>query len=363
MARPPPTTPPPPTPTRPPPLSSILVSDLHFGGDGDLRLCDFADEFVAFLRDLATRDEDAELVIAGDTFGFWETTTVSGVAKLDKIIADHQPVFDQLRWTGETVAITLMVGNHDYDLACDPGFAPKLAAYNIRLDTSVSLSRELAGRKVWIEHGQQSDPFNASPDYGNLYALPVGYFITETVVASASRLAELGRGNWLKDIRSVATEQIPDWILSNYFCREMAWVIRAVLRSSCSSSVFTLGAVLDGGAPRRGHRRQQHFPQQPDLSFAGLRRQHPAPRDPREHGDPVLHAGRGDPRHVRPPRHQEHAPPVSDHRRRGELPRRRTRTRPISTGRARSLPSIPRPRSISSAIPTTPSSSASPMAG
>jgi UDP-2,3-diacylglucosamine pyrophosphatase LpxH len=221
-----------------------FVSDLHFGGDGDLRHCDFAEEFVLYLRDLTTRDEDAELIIAGDTFGFWETTTVSGVAKLDKIIADHQPIFDQLRKTGEKVAITLMVGNHDYDLACGPEFAPKLAAYNIRLDTSLSLSREFAGRKVWIEHGQQSDPFNASPDYGNLYALPVGYFITETVVAGASRLAELGRGNWLKDIRSVATEQIPDWILSNYFYREMSFVIRAVLTVFLFLLAFTLAAVV-----------------------------------------------------------------------------------------------------------------------
>lgn len=229
-----------------------FVSDLHFGGDGELRHCDYADEFIAFLKDLAARDEDAELIIAGDTFGFWEFTTVHGPAKLDKIIADHQAIFDQLRQTGEKVAITLMVGNHDYDLACEPEFAPRLAAWNIRLDTAVSLSRELAGRKIWIEHGQQSDPFNASPDYGNLYALPVGYFITETVVAGASRLSEFGRGNWLKDIRSVATEQIPDWILSNYFYREMAWIIRAVLTVFLLLLFFTLLALAGDLLRRAG---------------------------------------------------------------------------------------------------------------
>ena len=220
-----------------------FVSDLHFGGDGELRHCDFANEFIAFLQELAAKDEDAELIIAGDTFGFWELTTVEGPARLDRIIADHQPIFDQLRQTGEKVAITLMVGNHDYDLACDPAFAPRLAAYNIRLDTAVSLSRDLAGRKIWIEHGQQSDPYNASPDYGNRYALPVGFFITETIVAGSSRLSEFGRGNWLKDIRSVATEQIPDWILSNYFYREMALVIRVVLAVFLFLLVITLAAL------------------------------------------------------------------------------------------------------------------------
>ncbi len=224
-----------------------FVSDLHFGGDGELRHCDFTSEFIVFLRDLETGGEDAELIIAGDTFGFWETTTVQGVAKLDKIVADHQPIFEQLRRTGEKVRITMMVGNHDYDLACDPAFVPKLAAYNIHLDTAENLSRTLGGRIVWIEHGQQSDPFNASPDYGNRYALPVGYFITEVVVAGASRLSSFGRGTWLKDIRSVATEQIPDWVLSNYFYREMWWVIRAVASIFLLLFVFTLAAVITEG--------------------------------------------------------------------------------------------------------------------
>ncbi|MGB8628131.1 MAG: hypothetical protein WCD69_01920, partial [Xanthobacteraceae bacterium] len=44
-----------------------------------------------------------------------------------------------------------------------------------------------------------------------------------------SRHSDFGRGNWLKDIRSVGTTQIPDWILSNYFYREMSAVLRWVL--------------------------------------------------------------------------------------------------------------------------------------
>jgi len=229
-----------------------FVSDLHFGGDGELRHCDFAGEFIAFLDALETAGEDAELIIAGDTFGFWETTTVKGTAKLDRIIADHQAIFDQIRRTGEKVAVTMMAGNHDYDLACDPEFAPRLAAYNIRLDTAENLRRVAGGRTVWIEHGQQSDPFNASPDYGNLYALPVGYFITETVVAGASRLSSFGRGTWLKDIRSVATEQIPDWVFSNYFYREMWWVIRAVASIFLLLFAFTLAAMVAEGLRAAG---------------------------------------------------------------------------------------------------------------
>ena len=132
-----------------------VVSDLHFGGDGALQQCDYTDEFVAFLRDLAAKGGDIELVIAGDTFGFWELTTVEGVAKFDVIVADHRAIFDQLRETGKKIKITVMVGNHDYDLACDPAFKMKLAEYNLDLDTSISVKRELLGRTIWIEHGQQ----------------------------------------------------------------------------------------------------------------------------------------------------------------------------------------------------------------
>ena len=206
-----------------------FVSDLHLGGDGELRHCDFVPEFVQFLRELEVRGGEAELIIAGDTFGFWELTSVTGIAKLDRVIEDHPEIFAALRETGQKVRITLMAGNHDYDLACDPAFGSRLREYNIVLDPSVSVRREMLGRTIWVEHGQQADPLNSSPDYGNRFALPVGYFITETIVAGASRFSSFGRGNWLKDIRSVATEQIPDWTLSNYFYREMGWIIRAVL--------------------------------------------------------------------------------------------------------------------------------------
>ncbi|MFO0969039.1 MAG: metallophosphoesterase [Gemmataceae bacterium] len=204
----------------------FFVSDLHMGGDGQLQHCDFAAEFIAFLKELESRDADSELLIVGDTFGFWELTTVHGAAKLDHIIGAHQPIFDQLKATGARIKVTMMVGNHDYDLACDPIFAAKLLAYNIHLDTNLALTRTVAGKKIWIEHGQQRDEFNAFAQYGNPHALPVGYFITETFVGGASRHSDFGKGNWLKDIRSVGTMQIPDWIFSNYFYHEMSAFLR-----------------------------------------------------------------------------------------------------------------------------------------
>jgi UDP-2,3-diacylglucosamine pyrophosphatase LpxH len=211
------------------PREYYFVSDLHFGGDGQLQICDFAAEFIVFLQKLAEKDGETELIIAGDTFGFWELTTVHGLEQLDEIVKHHQAIFDQFRITGERIKITMMVGNHDYDLACYPEFSDKLKIYNITLDTSLALIREIGARKIWIEHGQQIDPYNASPDYGNIYAQPAGYFITETIVAGASKYSVFGASDWLKDIRSVDVRQIPDWLVSNYFYNEMNLFLRWLL--------------------------------------------------------------------------------------------------------------------------------------
>lgn len=211
------------------PKEYYFVSDLHFGGDGSLQICDYAEEFVGFLQKLAKKNNETELIIAGDTFGFWELTTVQGVEQLDEIIKYHTAIFEQFRLTGERIIITMMVGNHDYDLACYPEFTGKLKNYNIRLDASLALTREIGGRKIWIEHGQQIDPYNASTDYGNIHAQPAGYFITEYLVAGASKYSVFGATDWLKDIRSVDVRQIPDWLVSNYFYNEMNLFLRWLL--------------------------------------------------------------------------------------------------------------------------------------
>lgn len=206
-----------------------LISDLHFGGDGSLQICDFTDEIIAFLKELENESPDTELMLVGDTFGFWELTTLQGVAKLEEIISYHKAIFDQFRATGEKIKITMMVGNHDYDLACDPAFGVKLLEYNILLDTSIAVTRQFGSRRIWIEHGQQIDSYNASPDYGNPFAVPVGFYITQQAVAGASKYSVFGTSDWLKDIRSVDIRQLPDWIISNYFYREMNMVLRILL--------------------------------------------------------------------------------------------------------------------------------------
>ncbi len=85
------------------------------------------------------------------------------------------------------------------------------------------------------------------PDFGNPHALPIGYFITSNMVGTAGRRSKQGRHNWLKDIQSVyPTELVPDWVMSNYFYREMSPLLRWMLLPFLLLSGLTL-FVLGGG--------------------------------------------------------------------------------------------------------------------
>ena len=224
------------------PREYFFISDLHIGGDGALHNCDFEDELIEFLRSLEN-EQDAELIINGDAFGLWEFTTLKGVEKLEALIEQQSRLFEQLKKTGSKIPITLMPGNHDYELACYPEFVDRLKEYNLNLVPEVSMTREVAGRKIWIEHGQQHDERNHMPDFGNPYAQPVGYFITTGIVGTAGRYSEFGRGNWLKDVQAVMPiTEIPTWTISNYFYREMGPLLRWIVLPFLL--LLALGAVV-----------------------------------------------------------------------------------------------------------------------
>jgi UDP-2,3-diacylglucosamine pyrophosphatase LpxH len=229
------------------PTDYYFISDLHIGGDGQLRHCEFIDELIAFLRKLEAQAGDAELIINGDAFGLWEFTTVQGADKLEALIDQQPRLFEQFRATGAQVPITLIPGNHDYELACYPAFVDRLAEFNVHLVPDVAITRTVAGQVVWIEHGMQHDENNRMPDFGNPHAQPVGYHVTTRTVGTAGRLSDFGRGNWLKDLQSVTPlTSIPSWMVSNYFYREMAPLLRYVLLPFLL--LFGISAVVFGAS-------------------------------------------------------------------------------------------------------------------
>ncbi|RKD97020.1 metallophosphoesterase [Halopiger aswanensis] len=204
-----------------------FISDLHIGGDEELEHVEFLDELLAFLQDLETTDENAELIINGDAFGLWEFTRVDGIEKFHALVDRYPQLFEQFEATGENTPITIIPGNHDYELAAYEAYVDLFSEYNVSLEQEEAITREVGDRSIWIEHGMQRDPNNRIPDFGNPHANPLGYYINRRVTAQAGRLSELGRYNWLKDIQAVAPlERIPEWLISKYFYREMHPLLR-----------------------------------------------------------------------------------------------------------------------------------------
>src|SRR5829696_1807168 len=211
------------------PKEYYFISDMHIGGDGELQNCDFEAELIEFVGSLEQK-QDVELIINGDAFGLWEFTTLEGPEKLQALIEQQSGLFEQFRQTGAKIPITIMPGNHDYELACYPEYVDRLKDYNLNLVQETSIVREVAGKKVWIEHGQQHDVSNRMPQFGNPYAEPVGYFITTGIVGTSGRYSDFGRDNWLKDLQAVMPHtDVPTWMISNYFYREMGPLLRLVI--------------------------------------------------------------------------------------------------------------------------------------
>ena len=207
--------------------SYYLISDLHIGGDEQLQYVPFQDELLDFLKQLEESDEEAELIINGDLFGLWEFTELHGMAKFDALVRRYPELFEQLRRTGERIPITVIPGNHDYELAAYAEYVERLAEYNVTLEQEIALIREVGDRSIYIEHGMQRDPNNRIPDFRNPYANPPGYFVNQHITSQAGKISNRGRANWLRDIQAVTPMTlIPEWMISNYFYREMSPFLR-----------------------------------------------------------------------------------------------------------------------------------------
>ncbi|MEM1283565.1 MAG: metallophosphoesterase [Chlamydiota bacterium] len=210
--------------------SYYFISDLHIGGDGPLDQCEFKKELILFLQQLENEAGDVELIIAGDAFGLWEYTQLKGIDKMRTLVKSHPDLFEQFKQTGKKIKITLIPGNHDYDLACYPEYIPFLKEYGIDLEQKEHIRRNLGEKWLWIEHGNQHDSFNAFEHFGDVAEAPIGYFVTAQFVSGAGEVSKRGKQDWVKDIQAVyPTEHIPYWVFSNYYYREMSPLLRYLL--------------------------------------------------------------------------------------------------------------------------------------
>ena len=203
-----------------------FISDLHIGGDGPLNECEIEEELIGFLKKLE-KEKNAELIIVGDTFGFWELTTLKGIEKLNYILNTHKKLFNQFKKTGSKIKIIIIPGNHDHELVCDAKFGKILSKYNIILEPKQYIIKKIGNNKIWIEHGNQYDEYTAFKPFGNKYFKPPGYYATTKVLANLRKSSDIAKHPWLRYIESVSPdEMLPHWVFSNYFYREMSPLLR-----------------------------------------------------------------------------------------------------------------------------------------
>jgi UDP-2,3-diacylglucosamine pyrophosphatase LpxH len=156
-----------------------VVSDLHLDEQGEPRM--FADErqgrALKALCERVAHDDDAELVLLGDTFDFtsmlppddglerfFRRLDVPLDAKpkrtpsemLQAVQKSNPVTFDALQALGEKRKITIVAGNHDHQIRHlkDVGFKAEIVDWS---------ERHIAGKRIVLQHGHEQDPGNREP--------------------------------------------------------------------------------------------------------------------------------------------------------------------------------------------------------
>lgn len=154
-------------------IRRVVVSDLHLGA-GD-RMDDFhADvDFAEFVRSFVM-GPPTELILSGDTFEFlqvvlndvndFEWSSHAAVRRLETIMAAHPLVLDALAEFvhGHGNYLTIMVGNHDFELHYESAKALIRQRLNVRDDNErLRFCIRYFGDGLYIEHGNQFEPWNS----------------------------------------------------------------------------------------------------------------------------------------------------------------------------------------------------------
>jgi UDP-2,3-diacylglucosamine pyrophosphatase LpxH len=205
-----------------------FISDLHLSGKKD-EIFEAKDELIGFLRLLRGKTE-TELIIIGDAFNLWEMPEQNITSKMKAIEVQNQEIFSELKKIGATVGVSVISGNHDYELEHFDEIADFLKDYNIGVIKGEHIEKRLGGSLIWIEHGNQADDVSRIETKGKFIHLPIGFFLNQKFIANASELAQRGKHSWYEDIKSIEpSENIFNWIFSNYFYKEMTPILRFAL--------------------------------------------------------------------------------------------------------------------------------------
>jgi UDP-2,3-diacylglucosamine pyrophosphatase LpxH len=146
--------------------SIFVISDLHLG-DGGVRdnfpVNDRQHQLDLFLDYVAGRQ--AELVVLGDLFEFWQMN-------LSRIVMTRMPLLDRLA----AMNATYVLGNHDADL--DAFIGGDFLSHPLFRRMCGPFFRDIGGRRFKFMHGHEVDPGNEDdwPEKGRIFCIVAGLF-------------------------------------------------------------------------------------------------------------------------------------------------------------------------------------------
>ncbi len=148
----------------------FVISDLHMGDGGprdNFPLNNREKELGLFLDYVA--GQQAELIVLGDLFEFWQMN-------LSKIVVKHLPLLDRLA----AMNATYVLGNHDADF--DHFIGTGFLAHPLFQRMCGPFERQIGGKRFKFMHGHEVDPVNAgdTPGKGESSASSRGCLKTRT---------------------------------------------------------------------------------------------------------------------------------------------------------------------------------------
>ena len=171
------------------PKEYFFVSDLHIGGDKQLKILDFEDDFVAFLEMLEQREGDTELVTGNlRALGF----RPRGNGKFRPARRGSRTALQSVR----ALVHVKITSSRQPRLQARLHTPGSWTAWIVRQSTSNRRwpTRELAGED-WIEHGSKENRATTCKTSGTR-TQPV-LLVTHYLVGS-SAVVLTGRYNWLR---------------------------------------------------------------------------------------------------------------------------------------------------------------------
>ncbi len=173
-----------------------FASDLHLG----FAHSDAASRLVTALDELP----DGSLVLlGGDVVELLDAPEGTDAGAL---LTAHPDLVAALRRAQDERGgdLVWLVGNHDVRLLWDSGaqaaVTQVLSGCRFALAADVEVVTNVGPRRVWFEHGNQTDPFNRFADPTNPHDTPVGHHVVREVLPTLRGLL----GRWIDDAAALA---------------------------------------------------------------------------------------------------------------------------------------------------------------